>query len=169
MAYGCLARRRDLAVFPASSESTLVTNKKVLPFSVCSVALGVRATTRWEALAEIGKSLENSGSVHPGYRDSLHARERRASTYLGHGIAVPHALHVDDYLLVRPGLSFTRFTDPVPWNGERVSLCIAIAASAAEHVEILCRVSALLVHPTHLDVLRASEDSGEITRILREA
>jgi mannitol/fructose-specific phosphotransferase system IIA component len=146
-----------------------LTNEKVLPLSVCSVALGVRAATRWEALADIGKSLEESGSVHTGYRDSLHARERRASTYLGHGIAVPHALHVHDYLLLRPGLSFTRFTDPVPWDGERVSLCIAIAASAAEHVEILCRISALLVHPTHLDVLRTSEDPGQITGILREA
>ncbi len=146
-----------------------VTNEKVLSLSVRSVELGVRAATRWEALAHIGKTLETSGSVHTGYRDSLHARERRASTYLGHGMAVPHGLHVHDYLLVNPGLAFTRFTTPVPWDGERVSLCIAIAASAAEHVEILCRITALLVHPTHLDVLRASEDPGEITRILREA
>jgi mannitol/fructose-specific phosphotransferase system IIA component len=144
-------------------------NEKVLPFSVCSVDLGVRAGSRWEALAHIGKSLEESGSVHTGYRDSLHARERRASTYLGHGIAVPHALHVHDYLLVNPALSFTRFATPVPWEDEEVSLCIAIAASAAEHVEILCRITALLVHPAHLDVLRATEDPDEITRILRAA
>ncbi|WP_290059428.1 PTS sugar transporter subunit IIA [Amycolatopsis solani] len=145
-----------------------MTNEKVLSLSVRSVELDVPAATRWEALAHIGKSLERSGSVHTGYSDSLHARERRASTYLGHGIAVPHALHVHDYLLVNPGLAFTRFTAPVPWDGERVTISIAIAASAAEHVEILCRITALLAHPTHLDVLRASEDPGEITRILRE-
>lgn len=50
-----------------------------------------------------------------------------------------------------------------------VSLCVAIAASAAEHVEILCRISAVLVHPTHLDVLRTTEDPGAVTRILQEA
>lgn len=144
-------------------------NEKVLPFSVCSVDLGVRAASRWEALAHIGKSLEESGSVHTGYRDSLQARERRASTYLGHGIAVPHALHVHDYLLVHPALSFTRFATPLRWEDEEVSLCIAIAASAAEHVEVLCRITALLVHPTHLDVLRTTEDPDEITRILRAA
>ncbi|WP_439378737.1 PTS sugar transporter subunit IIA [Amycolatopsis lexingtonensis] len=146
-----------------------MTNEKALSLSVRSVELGVRAATRWEALAHIGNALERSGSVHTGYLDSLHARERRASTYLGYGIAVPHALHVHDYLLLNPGLAFTRFTAPVPWDGERVSLSIAIVASAAEHVEILCRITALLVHPTHLEVLRTSEDPGEITRILREA
>lgn len=136
--------------------------------SVHAVDLAVTVGSRWEALAHLGKSLEESGAVHTGYRDSLQARERRASTYLGHGIAVPHALHIHDYLLVNEGLSFTRFTEPVPWEDERVSVCIAIAASAAVHVEILCRITALLVHPTHLDALRTSSDPGEIARILRE-
>ncbi|WP_158641314.1 PTS sugar transporter subunit IIA [Amycolatopsis eburnea] len=146
-----------------------MTNEKVLPLRVHAVELGVAATTRWEALAHIGNAFESAGSVHAGYRDSLHARERRASTYLGYGIAVPHGLRIHDYLLVNPGLVVTRFTDPVPWDGEKVSLCISIAASAAAHVEILCRITALLVHPAHLDVLRASEDPGEITRILQDA
>nr|WP_255481834.1 PTS sugar transporter subunit IIA [Amycolatopsis sp. SID8362] len=135
---------------------------------VHAVELGVAAATRWEALAHIGNALESAGSVHTGYRDSLHAREHRASTYLGYGIAVPHGLHIHDYLLVNPGLVVTRFTDPVPWDGEKVSLCIAIAASAAEHVDILCRITALFVDPVRLAVLRTSEDPDEIARILRE-
>ena len=135
---------------------------------VHAVNLDVSACSRWEALAHIGESLEYAGAVHAGYCDSLQARERRASTYLGHGIAVPHALHIHDYLLVKPGLSFTRFTQPVPWEDESVSLCIAIAASAADQVEVLCRITTALVHPTYLDIMRKSVDSGEITRILRE-
>lgn len=138
-----------------------------VPLTVHAVDLAVPAKTRWEALDLIGASLERNGVVHAGYTDSLTARERRSSTYLGHGIAVPHALHVHDYLLLDEGLLVTRFAEPVPWEGEAVTVAIAIAASAAEHVEILCRLTATLLQPDHLETLNTSDAPAEIERIFR--
>jgi mannitol/fructose-specific phosphotransferase system IIA component len=137
------------------------------PLRIHAVDLAVTASSRWDALARLGASLERHGIAHAGYSDSLLARERRSSTYLGHGVAVPHALHVHDYLLVNEGLLFSRFAAPLRWDDEEVSICIGIAASAAEQVEILCRLTATLLNSENLDTLRTSDDPAEIERVLQ--
>ncbi|WP_328442907.1 PTS sugar transporter subunit IIA [Amycolatopsis sp. NBC_00438] len=135
--------------------------------TVHAVHLGVKVASRWEAVAYLGAELERSGAAHAGYADSLAARERRFSTYLGHGIAVPHALHMHDYLLAEEGIVFARFATPIPWDDEEVSMCLAVAATADAQVEILCRLTATFLNSEHLDTLATSADPAAIERILQ--
>jgi hypothetical protein len=54
------------------------------------VRLGCRATDWRAALEQAAEALVEAGRVSVEYREGLLAREAQSSTYLGHGIAIPH-------------------------------------------------------------------------------
>lgn len=150
-----------------AEERTKMMSTRQSALTVHAVHLDVKVASRWEAVAHLGAELERTGAAHTGYADSLVARERRFSTYLGHGIAVPHALHTHDYLLTGEGIVFARFATPIPWDDEEVSIAVAVAAPASAQVEILCRLTATFLNPGHLDTLATSADPTAIARILQ--
>ncbi len=55
-----------------------------------TIALGQTAKTKEEAIRQVGQLLVDNGNVEPEYIDSMIARNRDVSVYMGNFIAIPH-------------------------------------------------------------------------------
>src|SRR5258705_715897 len=93
-------------------------------------------------------------------------RERSISTYVGEGVAIPHATLAGKSAVQRDALAVLRFPEGVDWGGETVSVCVAIAAVGDGHVEILSELAQILLDPDRAAALRAATTSDEVIRLL---
>jgi mannitol/fructose-specific phosphotransferase system IIA component len=69
------------------------------------VLLHTKATSKTEAIQQVGQLLVESGCIEAGYINSMLGREQVANTYLGNGIAIPHGLPADRDLIKRTGVA----------------------------------------------------------------
>jgi PTS system mannitol-specific IIA component len=131
-----------------------------------AVRVAESAVDRMAAVHRCADVLEQMRSVRPAYRAAMLAQERSVSSYLGAGVAVPHALDVSFSLVRRDAVAVLRFPDGVDWAGRRVFLCVAIAAgSDGQHVETLAAVAEVLLDPIRAAALRSADDPDEIVRL----
>ena len=49
-----------------------------------------------------------------------------------------------------------QFPDGVDWHGERVEMCVGIAASGGSHVPILAQLAEILMEPDQAEALRTA-------------
>ncbi len=113
-----------------------------------SVALGIRADSKRQALAAVAGLAARSFDIAPAkIIDALMAREAEGSTGAGRGVALPHAR--------LPGLErmravFVRLETPVAFDAvddQPVDLLFALFApldAGSDHLRALARVSRLL-------------------------
>ncbi|OLF05641.1 PTS sugar transporter subunit IIA [Actinophytocola xinjiangensis] len=134
--------------------------------SLEAIRLGRRATDKWDAVRQSGALLDELGAVEPGYADSMLDRERSVSTYIGEGVAIPHGTDASRALVRRTTLGVLQFPDGVDWDGQRVTICVAIAAKGDEHVSVLSALAQILMEPAQAERLRSSEDPGEVHALL---
>ncbi|TDC64875.1 PTS sugar transporter subunit IIA [Actinomadura sp. GC306] len=131
-----------------------------------AVRLDARAAGHDDAVRVCGQVLVGAGAVEPGYVDAMLERERSISTYLGEGVAIPHGTNEARGLIHRDALAFVRFPEGVDWNGESVTVCIAIAARGDGHMEILAELAQVLMDPDKARELREADDPGRILALL---
>ncbi len=81
---------------------------------------------------------------------------RDISTFVGEGFAIPHGTLAGRDLVSRDALAVVQFPDGVDWHGERVEMCIGIAASGDVHVPILAQLAEILMEPDHAEALRTA-------------
>src|SRR6266511_4131342 len=93
-------------------------------------------------------------------------RERSISTYVGEGVAIPHASLAGKEAVRRDALAVRRFPDGVDWNGEPVSVCVAIAARGDGHVAMLAELAQILLDPERARALREATDPDEVLQLL---
>lgn len=132
-----------------------------------AVHLDRRATDSDDAIRQCGAVLVAIGAVEEAYVEAMLARERSLSTYMGEEVAIPHGTLVSKEAVHRDALAVLRFPEGVDWGGQRVSLCIAIAAAGSAHVPILGRLAEVLMDPGAAARLRASDDVDEVIRLLQ--
>ena len=92
------------------------------------IRLGLAAEDKWDAIRQSGALLVALGAVEPEYADTMLERERSVTTYVGEGVAIPHGTDASRALVRRTTLGVLQFPAGVDWDGQRVSLCVAIAA-----------------------------------------
>ncbi|MCX7887451.1 MAG: CNNM domain-containing protein [Verrucomicrobiae bacterium] len=102
---------------------------------------------------------------------ALIEREKEISTYLGHGVAVPHARFEG---LDRPLLIFGRSTEGVPLggSGERVYLFFVLLTplSAPQfQVRLLARICGLMQNEFVVEQLRKTRDARRLLELVRAA
>lgn len=101
--------------------------------------------------------------------DSLHARERLASTAIGHGVAIPHGR--------LPGLkasrgAFLRLASPVDFDaadGQRVDLVMALAVPehyVQQHLSQLAEIAEHFASAEFRHQLRRAATVGELSGLL---
>lgn len=134
--------------------------------SLEAIRLGRSATDKWDAVRLSGALLDELGAVEPGYAESMLDRERSVSTYIGEGVAIPHGTDASRALVRRTTLGVLQFPDGVDWDGQRVTICVAIAAKGDEHVSVLSALARILMDPAQAERLRSSEDPGEVHALL---
>jgi PTS system mannitol-specific IIA component len=131
-----------------------------------AVRVAESAADREAALHRCADVLEEVGAVQPGYREAMLDREWAMSTYLGEGVAIPHGLDVSRLLVRRDALAVLRFPEGVDWDGDRVYVCVAIAARGNGHVALLAALAEILLDPGRARALRESRDPAEIIAML---
>ena len=131
------------------------------------VRLGQSAVDRWDAVRQVGAVFEEIGATDAGYTGAMLRREETSSTYLGFGIAIPHGTADSAGHIHHTGLVVLQFPDGVDWDGERVELCIGIAAVADEQLGLLCTLATIMMRADNAANLRGATEPGNVVDLLR--
>lgn len=132
----------------------------------------LRVGTKKQALQEIARRAATlTGLAERGIYDVLAERERRESTGSGRGIAIPHGKLAE---LSRLYGLFARLERPIPFEAiddqpvDLVFVLLAPAASGAEHLRALARVSRLLRDGAICQKLRGTDNADALYALLTD-
>jgi PTS system mannitol-specific IIA component len=107
--------------------------------------------------------------VKSEYIDAMLERERDISTYVGEGVAIPHATLAGKEAVLRDALAVLGLAEPVDWDGQPVSVCVAIAARGDGHLAILAELAEILLDPERAHALREADTVDAVIRLLQPA
>ena len=138
------------------------------------VKLGVAAATQEEAIDELVDLQVACGTVsdRARYRQAVLDREAQFSTAVGEGIAIPHA---KTDAVAKAGLVAITVPGGVDWkapDGKPSDLIFLIAApdtQANVHLEVLAKLSALLMHADFAAALRGAATVDEFLAAIDRA
>ena len=132
-----------------------------------AIRLDERAASRDDAIRRCGGVLVEIGAVDPAYVGTMLAREQSISTYVGEGVAIPHGTLEGKSAVRRDALAVVRFPETVDWDGNPVTVCVAIAAQGDGHVDILAELAEILMDEDRAEALRGATDPDEVLQILK--
>jgi mannitol/fructose-specific phosphotransferase system IIA component len=131
-----------------------------------AVRLGRSARDRWDAIDQVGEVLREIGSTTAEYAIDMQARERSASTYIGCGVAIPHGAYSDASHIRRSALVVVQFPNGVDWAGDRVEVCVGIAATGDQQIGLLCSLAHILMDADLAAELCGSTDHDRVIDLL---
>nr|BFE82690.1 hypothetical protein GCM10020093_052910 [Planobispora longispora] len=106
------------------------------------------------------------GAVEPSYVEAMLERERSISTYVGEEVAIPHGTLAAKNVVRHDAICVLRFPGGVDWDGERVTVCVGIAARGDGHVRLLSELAQILMDPDRARALREADEVSEVVRLL---
>lgn len=130
------------------------------------VRLGLAAADKWDAVRQSGALLVELGACEPGYADAMVEREKSVSTFIGEGVAIPHGTDASRALVRRTTLGVLQFPGGVDWDGNEVTVCVAIASGGDEHVAVLSALAQILMEPDQAERLRSATDPADVLDLL---
>lgn len=139
-----------------------------------SIRLNGKADSKQDALDKMVELMEASGKISDveTYRKGVYAREEESTTGIGEGIAIPHC---KSDAVKAPGLAAMVVPEGVEYDsldGEPADLIFLIAAPNTEdnvHLDVLSRLSVLLMDPDFTGSLRRAKTVEEFKTIIDEA
>ncbi|MER6582777.1 PTS sugar transporter subunit IIA [Nonomuraea sp. NPDC001023] len=131
-----------------------------------AILLHESAASREEAVRRCGRVLVEVGAVAEPYVEAMLERERTISTYVGEGVAVPHGTAASKRDVTRDAICVVRFPGGIDWDGERVTLCVGIAAAGDGHVPLLAALAEILLDPERARTLREATEPGQVLKEL---
>ena len=139
-----------------------------------SVMLGAAPSDKKETLEQAVALMVQSGKIadEEGYKKQVFAREEESTTGIGEGIAIPHG-RCD--AVKRPGLAAMVIPNGVEFDsldGEPVTLLFLIAAPNTKdnvHLDVLSKLSVMLMDETFTENLRKAASVDEFLKIIDEA
>ena len=139
-----------------------------------SISLSETPKTKSEALDRIIDLMVASGKINDreAYREQVYAREEESTTGIGEGIAIPHG-KCD--AVTKPGLAAMVVKDGVEFDaldGQPVTLMFLIAAPNTKdnvHLDVLSKLSVLMMDEVFADALRNAKSADEFLEIIDEA
>lgn len=132
-----------------------------------AIDLDARAVSKEAAIRACGEVLVRVGAALPTYVDAMLERERTISTYVGEGVAIPHGTLASKEAVVRDALCYLRFSQPIDWDGDEVTVCVGIAAAGDGHVEVLAQLAQVLMDPEKAQALRAATRPEDVLHVLQ--
>lgn len=136
----------------------------VLP--AAGIRLGLSAEDKWDAIRQCGAVLLELDAVEAGYPATMLEREKSVSTFIGEGVAIPHGTDESRALVKNTTLGVLQFPAGVDWDGQTVTICVAIAAKGNEHVAVLSALAQILMDPAQAERLRTSSSPDEVRTLL---
>lgn len=142
--------------------------------SVESICLNGRAENKKDALDQMVDLMAKSGRVRDveKYRKGVYAREEESTTGIGEGIAIPHC---KSDAVIKPGLAAMTLPDGVDFeslDGQPANLFFLIAAPDTEdnvHLDVLSKLSVLLMDETFTDGLRQAKSVDDFLKVIDAA
>ena len=139
-----------------------------------SILLDGRVADKKAALDQMVELMDASGKLRDKetYRQGVYAREQEGSTGIGEGIAIPHC---KSDAVIKPGLAAMVVKDGVEFeslDGQPAHLFFLIAAPNTEdnvHLDVLSRLSVLLMDEDFTNKLRQATSISEFKQIIEEA
>lgn len=139
-----------------------------------SINLNGTPKTKSEALDEVINLMYASGKISDkeAYRKTVYEREEESTTGIGEGIAIPHG---KSYAVDKAGLAAMVVKNGVEFDsldGEPVELIFLIAAPDTEdnvHLDVLSKLSVLLMEENFTKKLKNAESVEEFLKIIDEA
>lgn len=139
-----------------------------------SIRLNGAADGKKDALDKMVALMAKSGKINDveTYRKGVYAREEESTTGIGEGIAIPHC---KSKAVSRPGLAAMVVNEGVEFDaldGEKVHLIFLIAAPDTEdnvHLDVLSKLSVLLMDENFTASLRKAESVEEFLQVIDEA
>lgn len=139
-----------------------------------SISLTGTPKTKSEALDQIVDLMVKSGKINDreAYRAQVYAREDESTTGIGEGIAIPHG-KCD--AVTKPGLAAMVIKDGVDFDaldGAPVTLMFLIAAPNTKdniHLDVLSKLSVLMMDEGFADALRNAKDIDEFLEVIDRA
>lgn len=139
-----------------------------------SISLTGTPKSKSEALDQIIDLMMKSEKIsdREAYRQQVYAREEESTTGIGEGIAIPHG-KCD--AVIKPGLAAMVVRDGVEFDsldGKPVTLMFLIAAPNTEdniHLDVLSKLSVLMMDENFADALRNASDVDEFLAVIDKA
>ncbi|WP_300383810.1 PTS sugar transporter subunit IIA [Clostridium sp.] len=134
-----------------------------------NILLKQKTEGKLQAIERSGKLLIDNGYVKENYIDGMKAREEVVSTYLGNGVAIPHAINEYKKEILKTGIVILQYPEGVDFgDGNIAYILIGIAGNDDEHMEILSKIAIVVSEEENVDRLRRANTKEEIVSILEE-
>ena len=131
-----------------------------------AIRLSGSATSRDDAIAEVGAMLVSAGAVTPEYVDAMFARESSVSTYMGNLLAVPHGTNEAKAEILRSQVVVVRYNSEIDWGGFPVRFVIGIAGKGDSHMEVLGAIAMVFSDMASVGKLLDARSTDEVLSIL---
>ncbi|MFT3992276.1 MAG: phosphoenolpyruvate--protein phosphotransferase [Luteolibacter sp.] len=135
----------------------------MLAMTVHDVRLGAEVSTKEAAIRAVGEILLSSASIQPEYVESMLAREKTATTFLGNGLAIPHGRPQDSHHILQTRVAVLQIPGGVEWGaGKTTHLVFGIAAKSDEHIGLLRQLTGIVADAALAERLARTTDPREI-------
>lgn len=131
-----------------------------------AIRLSGSASTKEEAIAEVGAMLVSTGAVTSEYVDAMFARESSVSTYMGNLLAIPHGTNDSKDHILRSAIAVVRYDTAIDWGGNPVRFVIGIAGEGDSHLEVLGKIAMVFSDLAAVDALIEADSVSEVASIL---
>lgn len=137
--------------------------------NVNNIELNVKSESKIEAIERAGRMLIANGYVDENYIDGMKAREEVVTTYMGNGVAIPHAMNEYKKDIKNSGIVINQYPNGVDFgDGNIAYIVIGIAGVGDEHMEILSMIALVIMNEENVERLRNAKTKEDIIKIIEE-
>ncbi|WP_178918863.1 PTS mannitol transporter subunit IICBA [Buchnera aphidicola] len=143
--------------------------KKLFQLNEKNIFLNQFASNKEQAIKIVGKHLVEQGYVKTDYIDSMLAREKITSTWLGEHVALPHGTIEAKDNILKTGIIFCQFPNGVRFgeNFDDIAyLVIGIAAKNNEHIMVVSQITNALDDPDIIMKLSKTKNIQDVLSYL---
>ena len=138
-----------------------------------NIVLNAAAASKQDVLNQITELMNKSGNISnlEKYRQDIYAREKEGSTGVGEGVAIPHAKSAG---VEKAGLAAMVLPNGVDFDsldGQPAKIIFLIAVPEAaknEHLDILSKLSSMLMNPDFISKLNAAKTAEEFLSVIAQ-
>ena len=143
--------------------------------SEAGIGVPMRASTRPSVLRELVGLAEQSWQVYDAEAvlEAIKQREEMGSTALESGVAIPHPRRPLPAAIGESVMAYGRTASGIPFGGPRGLLTdlffLVCCRDDRTHLQVLARLSRLLLLPNFLGELREAETAAETYQVITDA
>jgi PTS system nitrogen regulatory IIA component len=169
---------QELSVLERQAGTGVAADEPVLTalLSEATIAVPLPARTRTSVLRELVTLAEQSWQVYDpqALLNAVMQREEMGSTALHSSVAVPHPHRpVSDRVQGESLVAYGRIPGGLPFGAPDGTLTefffLVACCDTRTHLQVLARLSRLILRPDLLEALRTADSAQESYRVLREA